>query len=467
MAAGPKIIKEGIEALASKQAKGLATQAAKIAEKNKELSTKAYWDDVDATLARDIELRNAKVTTGAAPDAEIENIRLKKEQEELAQNEFDLFDTSGSTFNRVQTTDKDQFKRRLHEQLADPDYAAKAVTEKAVAGMELRDVPEDFDLALAIKKGNHQENLFQRQVGRVFRRDKRRMAAALDWLEDSPYVNADGTPRVMVHVEEQTDTVRGSRDFIQFDRPREGGLHSGSNAAAIKAGLRDIDEAMRQFDEFDSFLDDVSEASEYEPEDIRGLVVEALDSHFFKKFSDDPDSVNAASLWDEVQEVLSEAIGEVGGDVGEVTKFIGRAKRLKTANSTPHLFKGKNGLYMKDRGGFTTDAMVKELLDIFPEQEKTILALTNNGTGTVATQKRLQSFIEDQGFDHIVYHNTVEDVGSISIINWNEDLFMPLFDPRLSGGKPASTARAAAAYFLGVLGVSSQMPGDRGEEGTL
>jgi len=465
MAAIGKIVDEAVEVVAGvNKMDAVAKEAAQMADAAKQ----ARRRNLDSELQALVQDHKAARDFNAKPKEEIDNIKLKALEKEQAKQEFDLFNTEGSTFNRVQTTDKDQFKRRLHEQLADPDYAAKAVTEKEIAGMmDFIDVPEDFSQALAIKKGNHQENLFQRQVGRVFRRDKRRMAAALEWLEDSPYVNADGTPRVMVHVDEQTDTVRGSEGFIQLEKPREAGIHSGTNRAAIQAGLRDVDDAIDAFDEFDSFLDEVSLMSEYDPKDIRGLVVEALDTHFFQKFADDPDSISTAELWEEVREVLAEAIGEVGGEVGEVSKFIGRAKRLKTANSTPHLFKGKNGLYMKDSGGFTTGSLVEELLKIFPNKEAEILALTNGGTGTTATQKRLQSFIEAQGFDHIVYHNTVEDIGSISIINWNEDLFMPLFDPRLSGGKPASTARAAAAYFLGVLGVSSQMPGDRGEEGTL
>jgi hypothetical protein len=333
-----------------------------------------------------------------------------------------------------------------------------------VHGIDLTDVPEDFEMTNMIKKQNFNENLFQRMVNRGFKKDKRRMAAALEWLGDSPYVNADGSPRVMVHVDSQSDTVRGTEDFIQLQKPREAGIHSGTNAAAIKAGLRDVDDAMYQFEQFDEFVDEVSSISQYDPKDIRGMIVEAMDQHFFQKFSDNPDSISTAQVWEDVRQVLSEAITDVGGDAQEVTKFIGKAKQLKTANSTPHLFRGKNGLYMRDRGGFTTGPLIEELLEIFPKKEAEILALRDGG-GTTATQQRIQQFIEDQGFDHIVYHNTVEDVGSLSIINWNEDLFMPLFDPQLAGNNPASIARQASAYFLGVLGISSQMPDEREQDG--
>jgi len=463
MAAIGKIVDEAVEVVAGvNKMDAVAKEAAQMADAAKQ----ARRRNLDSELQALVQDHKAARDFNAKPKEEIDNIKLKALEKEQARRERDVFDPTGDIYNREQTVNPEEFQRRLQNQLANPEYAATVVNNRN-SYLDFSDIPADDEMVMAIKKANHQENIFQRMVNKGFKKDKRRMAATLEWLGDSPYVNADGTPRVMVHVDAQSDTVRGSEGFIQLEKPREAGIHSGTNRAAIQAGLRDVDDAMNQFDDFDSFLDEVSLMSEYDPKDIRGVVVEALDTHFFQKFADDPDSISTAQLWEEVREVLGEAIAEVGGDISEVNKFIGKAKQLKTANSTPHLFRGKNGLYMKDRGGFTTGALVEELTMIFPKREAEIRALTNNGTGTTDTQKRLQKFIEDQGFDHIIYHNSVEDVGSLSIINWNEDLFMPLFDPRLSGDKPASAARQASAYFLGVLGISSLMPEEREEGGTL
>jgi hypothetical protein len=438
----------------------LAAETARAAEGAK----RARRRNLDAELDDLVAQHKATKDLNAKPQEELDNILAKQEEQKVVKREEDLFTPAGDPFVREQTLDAVEFRRRLHEQLANPEYAASIINTRG-HGIDLTDVPEDFEMTTMIKKQNFNENLFQRMVNRGFKKDKRRMAAALEWLGDSPYVNADGSPRVMVHVDSQSDVVRGTEDFIQLQKPREAGIHSGTNAAAIKAGLRDVDDATYQFEQFDEFVDEVSSISQYDPKDIRGMIVEAMDKHFFQKFSDDPDSISTAQVWEDVRQVLSEAITDVGGDAQEVTKFIGKAKQLKTANSTPHLFRGKNGLYMRDRGGFTTGPLLDELLEIFPKKEAEILALRDGGGSNTATQQRIQSFIEDQGFDHIVYHNTVEDVGSLSIINWNEDLFMPLFDPQLAGNNPASIARQASAYFLGVLGISSQMPDEREQDG--
>ena len=71
----------------------------------------------------------------------------------------------------------------------------------------------------------------------------------------------------------------------------------------------------------------------------------------------------------------------------------------------------------------------------------------------------MRRFIEDKGYDHIAYHNSVEDVGSISVIHWKPELMVSIMDPRLTGGTVPGKAASMAAYVMGgVFGVKAATP---------
>ena len=116
------------------------------------------------------------------------------------------------------------------------------------------------------------------------------------------------------------------------------------------------------------------------------------------------------------------------------------------------VFRGKNGLLMKDlNANFRPGNVAEQLEDIFPDDADEILAAAS-GTRAEKT-KKLQAFIESKGFDHIVYHNAVEDRGSVSIINWNPDLQKSVYDPELAGMGDKAASGAAAQAFIGMLGI--------------
>jgi hypothetical protein len=148
-------------------------------------------------------------------------------------------------------------------------------------------------------------------------------------------------------------------------------------------------------------------------------------------------------MWDELEELLKEAFFNVDMPEELALKLIGDMRSMPTTVATPHLFRGKNGLLLQDNGNFYPGEVAKQLQQIFKDDWDEIEAAA--GGSKVEGSKKLAKFLESKGYDHIVYINAVEDRGLPSIINWNPELWVSIYDPSLHRGNSGSTAKAMAA----------------------
>jgi hypothetical protein len=178
-------------------------------------------------------------------------------------------------------------------------------------------------------------------------------------------------------------------------------------------------------------------------------MAQATEAHFLNKFTDNANYY----IWDQVEELVSEFGKAFGAEPGATNQFIQGLRGMPTPNTTPFLFRGKNGLLLEDNGGFKAQGVGSQLQSIFNNAEDIARVDMALGASTEGLrQKELIKFIESKGFDHITYFNSVEDKGSLSIINWNPDLMVSPWARELHRG-PAGQAKAASQYVLGVLGL--------------
>jgi hypothetical protein len=381
-----------------------------------------------------------------------------KEVEELeAVRQRNIYEPDADVDHFYQTRGQEEFEQRMFKQLYSPDYGARSARSRW--DEELVPPPPKELVAEALME----DFVFQvKMTGGILK--NRVLKRAIDWLGDSPYrtTQKGRAPRVFVHIDRQTDPTRVD-DFIQFDEPLEMGLHSGTNQAAIEAtlpgspGVPDSGPELARLrgKDFDDSLAELFGYSDNAKENL-AVFYKTLEEHFIRKFNKGGD-LNW-ELWEETENILKGALADIGAPTSIAAQYIAKAKQLSTASSTPHLFRGKNGLYLNDSGGFKVEDVAKQLKKIFPDDEDAINAAMG-AVGSVPKQKALQKFIEEQGFDHIVYHNSIEDRGTLSIINWNRDLYMPLLDKRLVGGDGGVVAAKVAMAMAAVgLGVKVQVP---------
>ena len=356
-----------------------------------------------------------------------------------------LYEPDSDVDYTYQTRGPEEFKERLFKQLVNPDYAARGSSDPMLPAPDKGIVAERMmdDFVFQVK-----------MTGGILK--NRTLKRAISWLGDSPYrTTKEGrAPRVFVHIDRQTDPTRMD-DFIQFDDPWEMGLHSGTNQAAIEATIQDPDAARLSLKTFDDSIGELAGYSD-DPKAFTQTFYRTLEEHFIAKFN--KGATNNFEIWEETQELIEKQLFDLGAPTNIANQYIAKAKQLSTASSTPHLFRGKNGLYMYDAGGWGPEEVYRQLSIMFPDQKAALdQAMTALGSGP--KQKNLQKFIEDQGFDHIVYHNSVEDKGTLSIINWNRDLYMPLLDKRLVGADDKVVAAKVAMAMAAVgLGVKAEVP---------
>jgi hypothetical protein len=132
--------------------------------------------------------------------------------------------------------------------------------------------------------------------------------------------------------------------------------------------------------------------------------------------------------------------------------FVSGLKTMPTPSTTPFLFRGRNGLLLEDAGGFKAVGVANQLERIFNNADDiAAIDMALGAAGETAKQQELIKFIESKGYDHAVYHNSVEDKGSLSIINWNADLMASPWARQFNQG-PADQAQVATQYIMGALG---------------
>lgn len=379
---------------------------------------------------------------------------LKILEEEGARMEVErvdsIFDPKSDPLQGFQTMDRGEFRRRYWEQLQDTDYSARSVN--AIVD-STRGADENAFLATRLKsinEGKIVDVVFQSKATKGIKGNKRKEAFIQDWLGDSPYTISKDNPsgQVMVHVERQSNPFQQEKGLIQFgDNPNELGVHSGTNQAAIRATIKSEESAMQQMDDFDEWTKAIIGLSD-EPRDIEEVIGDTINEFFINKFRT-TDKMTSEVLFQDFDEMLTPLLLEFGAPpAGTLKTLKARIRQLPTANSTPHYFRGKNGLLMEDRGGWFKEGVKIQLTEIFPDSEfDTIRDLDG--------WRSIQKYIEDQGYDHIIYHNTVEDVGSISTINWNPDLMLSVYDPKIAGADVDHTAKVVAGMVISSLGLAS------------
>lgn len=390
------------------------------------------FEEYQATQSA-IDARSAPSPVPTALDLEIA-------QKEAAQAESARIEGISSPEARPSTAHQslnpEEFRTRLELQLMDPAFGVKA------ADGEL----DSFDLARLADSGTaHRQRTRSMLTG--LRQNERWGARYDQWVEDSPYKE-----QVFFHTDKWTDPTR-SDTFVQFENPREFGLHAGTLGAAERfVGFGGAENAMKVQQEFADDIAEIASLAGLEVKDVHRAIGKQVEAHFVNRFTRGQDGPPNADEW---AAILDRVDFEVGDEAAEaLDKILKRMKQQPTPNTTPMVFRGKNGLYLQDQNAnFRPETVVDQLLDIFPDDADEIFAAAG---GTIQeSTKKLQAFIESKGFDHIVYHNAVEDRGSLSIINWNPELQKSLWDAELAGVNPTGHGRAAAQAWLGMTGVGA------------
>lgn len=355
-----------------------------------------------------------------------------------------------------QTRDPSEFAVRLSNQLSDPEFSARSI-------MNLDETDELGNIRTALDAGaaSGPERQFVDTVDAVRSSQKRhqnivegimtplakstRWKKAVDeWHGDSPY-----SGDIQFHVDRHTDPTRPN-SFIQFEEPREFGVHSGTNAAAEATISRGgIAEVMMNQEQQAAAVAQVAGTLGVPVKELETTFARAADAHFRQVFT----KKAGVNVWDEVDQILERFVDEFGAPPNEARQFRMGLQSLPRPNTTPFLFRGRNGLLLEDTGGFKTNNVANQLANIFNTEED-ILAIdvALGELGDSAKQKALQKFIEDKGFDHIIYHNSVEDKGSLSVINWNPDLMASPWDfPFVRN--PSEQANAATSFVMAAMGL--------------
>jgi hypothetical protein len=346
----------------------------------------------------------------------------------------------------------EEYKERL-TQLEDPHYSVRSV-QRATTGFE--DLGDIDKFAESVEKAAIRDAAFQQQVvGKAMKNP--RYKARVDQWADGAFEN-----RVFVHVDRQVDPIRaGTDDFVQFENPPEMGIHSGSNLAAERATIRNADFEIKRAERINADLDQAAQALEMTPNEMADIVGGSMDTYFRKKFAKGDKFIDSTDF-EELGELLREALVNLDAPQQLADKLVGDLRQMSTASTTPHYFRGKNGLYLDDKGAFRPSDVAEQLYEIFPDDFNLIDA-ANSGAMKDRT-KKLQEFIESKGYDHIVYHNAVEDKGRLSIINWNPDLMKTIWDDEFTRGDTLVGASNAASYVMALLGIGAGGAGIRTQE---
>jgi len=337
---------------------------------------------------------------------------------------------------RRQTTSPEEYTRRYNEQLSDPDFASRAIsqTNSNAAREEVSaNMKADIEFQTKVKSKLYKNPRYQQQAELM--------------TKDSAYGD-----RVFVNIARQTDTaLGGTGDFVQFSRPYEQGLHSGSNNAAVEATVRSVKLHRKNLKLVDEEISSLALGTGVGNKEATRYFQNFLEEYFTVQFAEDGgrSAANTLVKYPAARE-LNEWLAERGLPT-EGTQILSRFASINTASSTPHYFLGKNAFLFHDiNGNFRPPEVRDQLIEAFPAQaDKNAIAHAMN-----ADQRgenvglALGEFLESKGYDHGAYINAAEDHGTLSIVNWNKDLMLSLYDPRLTGGNATKMGAAAAAFYM-------------------
>lgn len=341
-----------------------------------------------------------------------------------------------------QTESPEEYAVRITNQLEDPVHSAKALYGDDLALQDVQIIP-DIEKSIGTWKETS-EVIFNKMGANP--RWKQRID---QWYGDSAYKG-----RVIYHTDKWTDPTRHG-DFIQFIDPMEMGLHGGSSAAAGRfIGFGgNVNAAISVEKDGQQLIKELSLMAGIPTRELEGVFARRIEDLMVQKFTKGGDrALPTDDEWSAVLREVSDALGEGAGEEAAIL-----AKQLADVpkpNTTPFLFRGKNGLLLRDEGGFTPGHVYPQLEQLFPDDADEILAIMGR-KGKLEKTKGLQAFIESKGYDHVVYHNAVEDKGTLSIINWNPDLQTSLWDDAFTAGDPKQAASIIAGAMTSALGFGS------------
>ena len=374
-----------------------------------------------------------RATTSLEIDLE-EEIAKVAEQERLV----GISASSAEPSVRHQANGPEEFKIRLENQLRDPQYAASSVFT----------MPPSAELGETIVKESQQlhRTTVDQALGKL-RANDRWTARTNEWFGDSPYKND-----LQFHTDRQSDPLR-SNSFIQFEEPKELGLHSGTNKAAEQViSMQGIEDVLKNMDDQQQAIEQIAGELGMTVIAVEKEFGKATRKHFLDHFRTQGIEADP-NIWDNTGMILDFFAEQISSDNLAVGKLIQQMKDLPTPSTTPFLFRGKNGLLLQDLSAWTPSTVGDQLLDIFTSSvDQDIITVALGRSGRTAKTKALTEFIESKGFDHVIYHNAVEDKGSLSIINWNEDLMASPWSPEFVRGNPEEAAKIASNYVLTALG---------------
>lgn len=391
------------------------------------------WEEYEALSGAEPSIR---VTPGPTPiDAEI---AAEKAAEAESRRISAITSPAQEDMNYLhQARNPKEFKARVQNQLDNPDYAALVVNSDKL-DMGGIGVTPDW-----VRVRNEADQLMQTRTKAGPMRNPRYAARVKAATKDSAYED-----RVFYHVERQADD---SGKLPQFGpNPHELGLHSGTYAAAIQATVRS-EEAMEQALQMgDELIEMLAMPLDMTPKQVAQQLIPQLERFFTLKFQGVADGP-AGAVFDELAANWGRIAKENGFPEQEIGRTIARLRRLPTASVTPHYFRGRNGLHLSDVDGNWFDTtVIDQLRKIFPNEAPRLRQILNAPRNDRTVQ--IQKFIEDQGYDHVVYHNQAEDHGTLSIINWNEDLMVPVWADELLDGSTDGIAKAKAQFALAMMG---------------
>jgi hypothetical protein len=359
----------------------------------------------------------------------------------------------------------------MQNQFDDVDFrATQGMNRGGQDGMQIgpsRTLPVE-DIEKSMKRDKVLQDMFNSTV-LAGPRAKQRVDA---WGGADVHRNKDGSYRLYWHTEQNTDQ---SGNLPQFGNPREGGVHSGTNQAAEQASFGlinhqdDLDSMIEGRAALEENLRQVFGLADMDVQKGMNTVGKTMRQYIARKFNDQswmPTGANFDSLFNDLKAQLGEALKRLDADPNAASRYMGKLKDVDTPSTVPHLFKGKNGFYWHDGGGYSVESFNAKLQETWPDEADKIQRLYEDSTrniapltddaemwglnqaATTAEWKALQGFLESKGFDHAWYINAVEDKGSVSIINWNPDLWMPVYE--IAGNNRQQTA---ALQMLAAMGL--------------
>ena len=383
---------------------------------------------------------NKTAKTPRVGTIEDEIVDLTASQRETAR--LDAVQNPDSDFiPEAQTVSADEYAVRVKNQLRDPEYQVKGLL------------------------GTMDEHVLkQRKIDNLI--DHHMQARTLDRMRRNPrtsdrldvfWGDSAFKDQMFYHLDVQTDPMNPMR-MIQYDHPREMGVHAGTNRAAESVpGMMSPEEFAIVHKELTDTIDEMATKMNVDTAEVETIIANTVENFWTNRFgkAHGQPPIPPDEIWGDWEEMVEEITTVLGTEYGdEAVKTMSDLRRLPRPSTTPTVFRGKNGLLMRDDGGWQVERVYLQLRDLFNEADDWKRLETAMGAaGEEAKQKALQQFIESKGYDHIVYFNTVEDRGSMSVINWNEDLMKSILDPEFHRGGPKNQAGAVSSVVMGILGI--------------